>query len=59
MKKILLLLVTILLVFCISGCGTKSVEDIQGQYTNAKEVLKDGQLKSYYVKILISQMNQL
>lgn len=52
MKKILLLLVTILLVFCISGCGNKSVEDIQGQYTNAKEVLKDGQLKSYYVTIL-------
>jgi hypothetical protein len=52
MKKILLLLVTILFVFCISGCGTKSVEDIQGQYTSTKDNLKAGQIKEYFIDIL-------
>lgn len=52
MKKILLLLVTILLIFCISGCGNKSVEDIQGQYMNTKDNLKDGQIKEYFIDVI-------
>lgn len=52
MKKILLLLVTILLICCISGCGNKSVEDIQGQYTNNKDNLKDGQIKEYFIYVI-------
>ena len=45
MRKLIILLMTILFVCCISGCGNKSVEDIQGQYTSTKDNLKEGQIK--------------